>query len=1148
MKKYLVLVWILAAIASSVSGQAVQNAYNLNYIPPSPSAAALGKFGEYPVSLSTGVPSISVPMFSYKGINNGLSLDISLAYHAGGIRVEEIASNVGTGWALNAGGVITRTVRSLPDDYPGYGYLSNYPLPNPTTAVLRQKYVDNAIDGEQDEFNFNFNGHSGKFILDGSRNPILISKAAIKIKPLYSAGGVLPFTGFVITDETGVKYMFRDIETTSASMGIIVGTISYASSYYLSSIINPLSRDTISFTYNTASSTVFNFGSESSSNNKNISGVGVSPNTVYAGAQGTSATTVAKRIKTIRFPDRTELNFLYNSLSRCDLSGDSTLVEVRKKNSQTGQFKRFKLYQSYIDALGIKYNYSPSPCASSTTLRLRLDSVQESGLANSAKPYKFVYNDAYNLPDRNSPNQDFWGFYNGTLNTSGHLVPQLLIGSYMLSGADRRCDSNAVGAGTLTKIIYPTGGYSQFDYEANRAGDNLLIFHYLRNNNVSISGDSHTKSFTISRPDPVTIKFDFNMTFWCPGTSTDCQFVYKIKSSDDATTYATQTFNYSELNTVKSVALSLPNGTYHLTWEFATPATCSCSDQFGFNLSYYTFPLDSTQMGSGVRIKKITNYDGISHANDMIKQYRYVKANGTSSGYAAVLPEFIHDYGDCVDVPGDYRDDNYTVRTATTNSPLTFSTGGINYDRVEVINTGPSNQGKEVNYFTSYKTYGLISNEGNLFAFPFTPLQSQDWNLGLLTQQETYDSSNHLLKKSSNIYQNIGTTSTDTLTNFKVGISYLKTCDNTTFPTRYVVNGYNWIISHSDRVQTTTVDYTPSGDSLVTKSFYTYDPAYFTLSKEVTVDSKKDTISSFHYYPFNYSISGSVFTAMRDSNMIARPVSNEIWKYLSGKYYLIDADATNYAQFNQTYLPQRYYRLNAVSPVDPAIAGSFSSAVLLRSGLTYDQKINFSSYDSKANPLLLYERGKRTAYVWDINKEFPIAKVINADSLSVAYTSFEADGSGNWTIPSSVRDTTTAITGKKCYNLGNGSISIAGLTSSKTYIVSYWSKNGSYTLTNGGTPKTGVTLPSGWTYYEHQITGTTSITASGSGRIDELRLYPLYGQMNTVTYDPLVGATSTADAKNGINYYQYDGLLRLINVIDQNGKIIKHTDYHYQNQ
>lgn len=52
----------------------------------------------------------------------------------------------------------------------------------------------------------------------------------------------------------------------------------------------------------------------------------------------------------------------------------------------------------------------------------------------------------------------------------------------------------------------------------------------------------------------------------------------------------------------------------------------------------------------------------------------------------------------------------------------------------------------------------------------------------------------------------------------------------------------------------------------------------------------------------------------------------------------------------------------------------------------------------------------------------------------------------------------------------------------------------------------------------------------------------------TYTYTPLVGVTSTTDAKGLITYYEYDSLQRLVNIKDKDGNILKHTDYHYANQ
>src|SRR5699024_5523387 len=121
-----------------------------------------------------------------------------------------------------------------------------------------------------------------------------------------------------------------------------------------------------------------------------------------------------------------------------------------------------------------------------------------------------------------------------------------------------------------------------------------------------------------------------------------------------------------------------------------------------------------------------------------------------------------------------------------------------------------------------------------------------------------------------------------------------------------------------------------------------------------------------------------------------------------------------------------------------------------------------------------------------------------------------------------------------------------GLSPSSNYFITYWSKSGSISI-SGGTHSNNITgkTINGWTYHEVTITGTSSIYISGSGYIDELRLYPINAQITTYTYKPLHGMTSKCNNKNNITYYQYDGFGRLKLVRDENGNIIKQYAYHY---
>ncbi len=71
-------------------------------MPHSPEAEAIGKFGDLPVGLNTGTPKVTVPIYDLK--LKRVTVPVSLDYHASGVKVDELATNVGLDWALNAGG------------------------------------------------------------------------------------------------------------------------------------------------------------------------------------------------------------------------------------------------------------------------------------------------------------------------------------------------------------------------------------------------------------------------------------------------------------------------------------------------------------------------------------------------------------------------------------------------------------------------------------------------------------------------------------------------------------------------------------------------------------------------------------------------------------------------------------------------------------------------------------------------------------------------------------------------------------------------------------------------------------------------------------------------------------------------------------
>ena len=278
------------------------------------------------------------------------------------------------------------------------------------------------------------------------------------------------------------------------------------------------------------------------------------------------------------------------------------------------------------------------------------------------------------------------------------------------------------------------------------------------------------------------------------------------------------------------------------------------------------------------------------------------------------------------------------------------------------------------------------------------------------------------------------------------------------------------------------------------------------------------------------------------------PIEASDWKNTNLRHSSFTKYDTSISPLGFAY-PGRTQLISLTTP-----SGTFSAATVASHTISKDSRyLEESTYKfSAGNPQQVLARdGVPIAYVWDYRNTQPIAKVSNATVDQVAYTSFESDGNGSWSIPSGARDT-FSITGAKSYNLSNGGCVRAGLSSGSTYVVSYWSKTGSsFTVTGSAGYTQGKTIAingANWTYFEHKVTGASSVTVSGTGDIDELRLYPATAQMTTYTYSPLIGMSSQCDIDNRISYYTYDGLGRLKVVKDQDGNVVKTIQYHYQGQ
>jgi hypothetical protein len=72
-------------------------------IPKTPEASALSKFIDIAPGNYTGSTSVTVPIYTINSM--GISLPISIDYHASGITVGQVSSRSGLGWIINVGNI-----------------------------------------------------------------------------------------------------------------------------------------------------------------------------------------------------------------------------------------------------------------------------------------------------------------------------------------------------------------------------------------------------------------------------------------------------------------------------------------------------------------------------------------------------------------------------------------------------------------------------------------------------------------------------------------------------------------------------------------------------------------------------------------------------------------------------------------------------------------------------------------------------------------------------------------------------------------------------------------------------------------------------------------------------------------------------------
>lgn len=1163
-RKALLLICLLAQIHAI--GQNINPLNITNVVPASPEVAAIGKYVDIPVGYSTGVPAVGIPFYTVK--SGTLTVPVSLSYNASGIRVEEAATSTGLGWALQTGPTLTRSVRGLPDDTGGdvgymtttkkVRYIDSLPVENLERINIFHTFVSaGALDIEPDIFNFSVMGYSGKFYFNQDSGKFIHTPYQnIKIEyttnnekinsfKLTLPDGVVCYFG---TSQDGLRSsseVMNDQQLTSISENMVsqppynnVG--GHVSSWSIMDIISPAGR-AVKYYYTTIQATEFGRAGESV-NYKGISGCDAADNDKKASFyRQLFFKPVLQRIS----GDLADVDFIMSAQNREDVVDEGKALDtIIIKNKEGKKIKAFVFNYSYTTSSDVVTLPGLENFEQVARKRMFLNSIREMGDI-ALPPYEFTYNNVA-LPSRLSASQDFWGYYNGKANGQ-FLTPRVkskllyTVGESYLNGADRRIDSNYSQAGMLKKIKYPAGGTTEYFYEANKAPMffNSSLYGYERSDLTEknfffpkLFADApdtllYVDTFTVADiVDKVRINSQLQGCSNLPSAS--CRIQVTITGITDPA--------FQEvINTTVEYYLDIPQGQYEIRAVINPQPVDDPVPMLSVSLHWSEQTDPYNIIVGGHRARKIVSADSAGNTIARSFAYKNFTTPYYSSGFLAGTPTQAFKtrcgYGE-VGLPS--SPDAPTVLKIVSNSAIPLNANGaiINYLNVtEYYDT----------LKTSYKTEYTFSNN-NIFPiqdpngenYPFATNVLPEWQNGLLIskkQYELYNGAYRVLVEENNYYKEFEP------------LQYVFGIRTAPYPTpeTYGITSYyfnsEWYLLDSTR--NTSYAYPNNVQhSLIANTKTTYNNKYLP-AKVVSANSLGKKIENKTWYPSDYNdVAGFSFPALLNKYIMQVPVKQEVsvnQKIRTGQI----------VKYNENGLPVDIYAYESATLNDTI---AHNKSTVLENNYVLKQTIDYL----QDNPVQIVENNFFNAFIWDYSGNYPLAAIKNSQVSWVGYTSFEDQSSGNWVgVNQASIVTGPAPTGKKYLNQSGFAFSVSGIPSAEKYLVSYWSKNGAYSVngTQAGWPKTLLTVNldgQSWSCYLHLISGQTTITVSGSGSIDELRLYPETAQMITYTYEPLVGMTSQCDANNNIAYYEYDGLTRLLRIRDRDKNILKHFDYQYQ--
>ena len=1131
---YLILLFNLEVASQSTVQTNFKNVFNPVY--PSPTASSLGKYADIPVSYHTGVPNISVPIYTVT--EGDLSLPISISYHGAGIRVDEISSPIGLGWSLNAGGMISRTVHGGPDEgyihsramtnKAGWGWYKDGNFPNEIIyceenswdAFRMYNAVDStsceigngclpcvtwyhdaalgAIDLEPDLYSFNVNGYSGKFFFDANRKAHFINSPDIYVEPINTPGY---FAAWKLVTPDGVRYYFGNyggINATEKSYADPIGVFADFSdliantTWYLTRIESPSGNSWIKIEYDEE---YYCFGNRQgqtfypwvTGNNANSADYLLAVSYVQGRRikriTSSSGGTVIDFVPSLN--GREDIN--YSTSGRANnLSNNSTAKYITSVDVNSyGLHKRFDFAQDYflstIQCYGCT-NFPPYD-ALQHKKRLRLNSITETDGTNQLPPYTFLYNTS--LPSRYSLARDGQGYYNGKEGNDGWFQHGTQIPYFppLTTGDDHMPDPAYMKAGTLYQMTFPTGRISLFDFEAHSTGSSTIGGLRIKTITEQDAGATAiTRHFTYQEP---KIYFDNNPNY--------AAFVDQDNIVNSAITIANGV-HMEYFYSAPVVPMYSPLG-YSIAYDKVIESQAGNGSTI---YSYYSFaptfpsgvrnfpdvPVVTTSGSGELKSKDIKTQGNLTVSlRETVKQQigtptqviarKVGIANRTSGVKPHVLLMGWPFYQDYMITSGRFLT---TIEKQTSSGVL--SQVNYTYDP-NPLHNGPRTIEKVGSDLSTTKTefvYAADPGSGapNTMYFPVHP----DFKnmLGTVVEEREYFN-NVLIRKGINQYTQVG--------------PHLNLTSSKVYP-----NGGTELIeseltySNAGKV----INATHSNVGVVKGYQWGYSNtlpvaevtnATNTKRNNFTYGAATESISNSQMTPYTFSKTftvGAFGTVVLSLGRTTNPGSNNVYADYSGTLGSGTLTLTYFSQCGQT---AAYF--NNVLP------GTYTINLTIRT-TPVNMTMNVCG-----------------------QIQYPAAPTTQETGITeFFYEGFEEGGATG---------TATPHTGKK-YLLGDYTTTFIK-PNARNYLIEYWYLNG---LT--------------WTYASTNY--TNGMTLTNGSAIDNVRIYPSDARMKSYNYDPALGITSMIDENGSIQYYEYDTFGRLAQIKDEKGHILQQYSYNYK--